>query len=1154
MNTKLLTLLCAAVGCNGIAPTFAQPNPISCCDVEVAPESSLTPMQRREMAFATAQPKDSLGNHSFYYYCWDENDSEPYRVGNYQPQFVVEEYTPKNAELEKLIEAVSWIDMEAISLAIADMSTLKGFDAATAKANYAELKALCNKGFESLPSGDKVAIIHAKRAVELKRAILLSNPLLKDAKIVATKYELGSRGAARQSMVDMLGSQPSNWTSQVDARRSGFNTSIVEISDITGEPSVRELYSAPRTSPITDLRLQSDGDCVSFTQTQEDLRWNIYELNLNSKEVEKVVINDEVDLDFFDGVKLPDGRYILNSNIGYNGVPCVNGDDGVSNMMLYDPKTENLRQVTFDQDSNWGPAVMNNGRVMYTRWEYTDLTHYYTRIVMHMNPDGTENKALYGSGGMFPNSTFDVQPIPNESAGFIGVISGHHGVIRSGRLIIFDPAKGRKGAAGMVQEIPHRNKVIVEDIKDHLVNDVWPQFYKPTVVNENYFLVIAKPSPKSLWGVYLVDRFDNMTCLMQSEDAGYAAASLIKKRVAPPVIPSKINLDKKEATFFIQDIYEGEGLAGVPRGTIKELRLFAYEYAYLDTASDHDWQGIQAGWDIKRFIGSVAVEEDGSALFTAPANTPISIQPVDAEGVAVQWMRSWVVGQQGEVVSCIGCHEDQNQIAMPKRALASMKSATPLTEPEGGVRSFTFDLEIQPILDRACIACHNGDKAFSLKAGVRDTFGFGPSYMNLMPYVRRQGGEGDMAVLRPYEYHPNTSEVVRLLKKGHHNVKLTDKEWRTLYQWIGFNAPYKGTFDHIVTDMEPFLRNPREDKSQYYRRIELKNKYADGMGVDWKKELSDYADYLASKGKITPVMPAQTTEKRAKEISTKRFPFEATASTERKVVEVAPGVEINFVRIPAGEFVMGSNNGDSDARPVSKVKINKSFWMAELETTNEQMRALMDHDSKFVDQMWKDHVNQGYPANNPDQPAIRLSYNKAMKYCELLSKKTGLNVTLPTEAQWEWACRAGSDSDFWYGDLNTDFGTKENLADKTTLEFAVVGVDPQPMTPQHPKYKWYTYLPKEERVDDGELVMVGGKRYEANPFGLYNMHGNVAEWTRSDYLPYPYNEKSKESSEYKVVRGGSYFERPKYSTSHSRKYYYPHQSVFNVGFRLIIED
>ena len=203
---------------------------------------------------------------------------------------------------------------------------------------------------------------------------------------------------------------------------------------------------------------------------------------------------------------------------------------------------------------------------------------------------------------------------------------------------------------------------------------------------------------------------------------------------------------------------------------------------------------------------------------------------------------------------------------------------------------------------------------------------------------------------------------------------------------------------------------------------------------------------------------------------------------------------------------------------------------------------------------WKDHVHFGYPANEPKQPVIRVSYNDAMEYCKQLSEKTGLNITLPTEAQWEWACRAGSDSDFWYGNSNTDFGKLENLADESCNQMAVSGIDPQPMSKNSHWYKYYSYLPKEESVNDGAMNQVDSKNYQANPFGLYSMHGNIAEWTRSDYRPYPYTEKAKTPSEFKVVRGGSYIERPKFATSYARKAYYPHQRVFNVGFRVIIED
>jgi formylglycine-generating enzyme required for sulfatase activity len=110
------------------------------------------------------------------------------------------------------------------------------------------------------------------------------------------------------------------------------------------------------------------------------------------------------------------------------------------------------------------------------------------------------------------------------------------------------------------------------------------------------------------------------------------------------------------------------------------------------------------------------------------------------------------------------------------------------------------------------------------------------------------------------------------------------------------------------------------------------------------------------------------------------------------------------------------------------------------------------------------------------------------------------------------------------------------------------------MSPQDSWYGYYTFLPKEQSVDDSCLVQVGGKQHEANPFGLYYMHGNVCEWTRSDYAPYPYKPDYKEEAVYKTVRGGSFIERPKFSTSYSRKGYFPYQRVFNVGFRVIIED
>lgn len=382
-------------------------------------------------------------------------------------------------------ESLEWLNLPAVRLAYEDMCADKAYDAVKYGKMLQELETLAQKGFD-----DESSI---SRAMELKRAILLGNPLLDPDRILAAHYYLGD--AAREAMAPELGTQANNWSNQMSAPRGGFNAEIVELSNIRGDIRTRQVYKPSNGSSISDLRMHWDAQRVMFTQIQEDGRWNVFEVKLDGSGFRKLIENEEPDLDFYDGTYLPDGRILAVSNIGYHGVPCVNGSDPVGNFILYNPVDKSMRRLTFDQDANWNPVILNNGKVMYTRWEYTDLTHYYSRIVMHMNPDGTENKALYGSGAMFPNSTFDMQPLPNSNSAFVGIISGHHGVARSGRMLIFDPAKGRKSTEGVVQEIPHRNRPVEELIKDELVNDVWPQFIKPTVLNEKYYLVAAK-----LWG------------------------------------------------------------------------------------------------------------------------------------------------------------------------------------------------------------------------------------------------------------------------------------------------------------------------------------------------------------------------------------------------------------------------------------------------------------------------------------------------------------------------------------------------------------------------------------------------------------------------------------------------------------------------------
>jgi formylglycine-generating enzyme required for sulfatase activity len=178
---------------------------------------------------------------------------------------------------------------------------------------------------------------------------------------------------------------------------------------------------------------------------------------------------------------------------------------------------------------------------------------------------------------------------------------------------------------------------------------------------------------------------------------------------------------------------------------------------------------------------------------------------------------------------------------------------------------------------------------------------------------------------------------------------------------------------------------------------------------------------------------------------------------------------------------------------------------------------------------------------------IRVSQKEALAYCQWLSKRTGENVTLPTEAQWEYACRGGTATPLNYGDLNTDFSTQANLADWTIRDLVYDVRDQYPPD----------LVPRDARFKDGKLVTADVGTYKPNAWGLHDMHGNAWEWTRSAYRPYPYNELDGRNrpgiNETIVVRGGSWFDRPKRSRSAFRLSYPAHQKVFNVGLRVVIE-
>ncbi len=220
--------------------------------------------------------------------------------------------------------------------------------------------------------------------------------------------------------------------------------------------------------------------------------------------------------------------------------------------------------------------------------------------------------------------------------------------------------------------------------------------------------------------------------------------------------------------------------------------------------------------------------------------------------------------------------------------------------------------------------------------------------------------------------------------------------------------------------------------------------------------------------------------------------------------------------------------------------------------TNEQYaRFDPDHDSRVEKKNATQYGIQGYPMNRPEQPVVRVSWSEAMAFCQWLAWLTGEPFTLPSEPEWEWSCRAGTATPFWYGTLDSDFARFANLADAKLVEFASDVWDMN--KPLKNPTRFNEYIPKDLRFNDGSLLTVRPAQYAPNAWDLFDMHGNVAEWTRTTYRPYPYvlsGSPADDEAAPKVVRGGSWRDRPYRATSSFRLAYPPYQRVFNVGFRV----
>ena len=1048
---------------------------------------------------------------------------------------------------------VSADEWRALAMAVDDLVATFGQRYSRGAEFRRQMEALRTAHDRLVASGGPHAALE-KLAADFRRLrsqALLGNPLLDFDRLLLVK-----RGAGKLGL-------PANYHSNSSLDPAGYDNEIAVLSPVRPGGKLTTLFRPAGGRFVGDVDLHFDADRLLFSMPKPGGRWRVFEVSTDGSGLRELPLIDEPDVDNYDACYLPGGRIIFTSTAPFTGVPCVRGSAHVANLYLREADGR-IRQLTVEQDHDWCPTMLPSGRVLYLRWEYTDIPHAFSRILFHMNPDGSGQMACYGSNSYWPASMFHARPIPGHPTKVVAVVGGHHDLPRTGDLVIFDAGRSGFEADGAVQRIPGWGRKVQPALLDLPIAQSWPKFLHPYPLSARHILVSCKPAAGRGWGVYLADVFDNLVLI--HEQPGFAMLEPIplRKSARPPVMPDRIDPVRRDAEVLLVDVYTGPGLAGVPRGTVKALRLVSYHFAYRGMGGEPDAMGLDGPWDVKQVLGTVPVHEDGSARFRVPAYTPIAVQPLDAEGKAVQLMRSWFTAMPGEVLSCVGCHEPQYAAPPVRRTAALERPPADIRPWHGPARGFDFRREVQPVLDCYCLGCHHAGApacpdgrripdltdrppvpTLANKHAYNLAARFTPSYCELRKHVRTPTRESDLHLLKAWEFHADTTRLVQMLAKGHHNVRLDAKAWDRLVTWIDLGAPAHGTWTAIC--------GPDRVRHQWQRRREMRKRYT-GMEDDPE------AMPARRRAPAKPVMPEASAAEAAPVPDCPGWPFDAREARRRQQavggpnalsIPLADGLALELVRIPTGEFVMGQADGCLDERPPCRVRIAAPFWLGRFEVTNEQF-ALFDpsHDSglEHGDYIQFGPGERGWTLSRPKQPVVRVSWRRAMAFCQWLSARTGRRFTLPTEAQWEYACRAGTATPWWYGTPDTDFAPFANVSDATHQAIDPFGWSgrPQVIPP---------WRPADTRFNDHSRVSAPVGSYKANPWGLCDMHGNVAEWTLSACRPYPYGEDDGRNEPTakgkKAVRGGSWYDRPDRCRSAFRQSYLPDQAVYDVGFRVV---
>jgi hypothetical protein len=516
--------------------------------------------------------------------------------------------------------------------------------------------------------------------------------------------------------------------------------------------------------------------------------------------------------DDFDPCPLPDGGIAFMSTRRGGFGRCHNPWEPLPAYTLHrmDSTGQNVRTLSFHETNEWHPFVMNDGRIVYSRWDYVDRSAANFHGLWTSNPDGTNPRILFGNYTERINACYQPRAIPGSQR-ILFVAGAHHAAV-GGSLVMVDPTKVALDPATGEDRLESIEVLTPEVCFPEAAG--WPKsyFHSPWPLWEDDFFVSFSFDPlpgmgpgekrDTSTGLYYMDRFGNLELLYRKPGISCMYPMPLTPRPTPPVIPSTLDPGLgDEGELVLADV--NCSLRSLPASrAVRELRV----YQILPKTSTHVSNQPRIGYanaePARLLLGTVPVEADGSARFRVPARKPIYFQAVDGSGRAVASMRSATYLQPGEQHTCVGCHEPAGTAPPGRRLLALQRASSTLTPGPEGSRPLSYPRLVQPVLDRTCVRCHDGrqgpDKSPLVLTG-EPVGHFSRSYENLRPFVRwYEWGGASIAQITtpPGRLGADMSPLSRVLNDSVHaeHVGLTDEERRRLFLWLDANAPFYGTY------------------------------------------------------------------------------------------------------------------------------------------------------------------------------------------------------------------------------------------------------------------------------------------------------------------------------------------------------------------------